>query len=345
MSATAKGVVKDWKNALLNIPGVTGVGLSTHSPDPNIIVYVEKRNNTVLTAIPKTLNGIPVEVRTTGKIGLLSMLASPPRILTTRTGRARPVSGGMSCGCPQITAGTFACTVVDRGSGKKVGLSNNHVLLAANWGSQQGYSNNPVLQPGVYDGGRDPADRVGTTIRGTPISLTGENLCDSAIFDPLPNMLADDVLEIGIPKDMEPPIVGESCEKSGRTTGLNTSKLESTDFTVDVTGFGTARFADQLSFRPAFAQGGDSGSIVIDPTNGKVIGQVFAGSDEITIVSKAANIQSALNIQFGVGMTSPSTPSSSNLLVPILVLGVGAIALVGIAGMSGKGRKKKRSIW
>ncbi len=96
--------------------------------------------------------------------------------------RVRPAEGGYSVGHYQITAGTIATCVYDILPGGTTGsppaqgigtpphcyiLSNNHVL--ANTNAAQ--SGDPILQPGPYDGGTDPTDRIAALSRWVPITL------------------------------------------------------------------------------------------------------------------------------------------------------------------------------
>jgi hypothetical protein len=72
--------------------------------------------------------------------------------------------------------------------------------------------------------------------------------------------------------------------------------IEQVDVTVDVEyGTGrTARFTDQLVAGP-MSQGGDSGSAVLD-NNNRLVGLLFAGSDQNTIINRIENVFSALDI-------------------------------------------------
>ena len=314
-----QSVINQASASLLDYPDITGIALG----GGHVIVYVERVSPAILQKIPTQINGVEVEVKSSGKITTLSMMAEP--LLTTplsNTGQIRPVIGGYSCGAPQITAGTFTGTVRDNRTGQKVGLSNNHVILGANWGTKSGFPDNPVYQPGVADGG-GPNDTVGKTVRGIPVELNQvENLVDAAIFKPTDqSILSDEIQDLGLPGYAVDPVVGKRGRKSGRTTGVTESVIESIGATIDVAGDGTARFNDQIIFRPALAQGGDSGSIVLDD-NGNVFGIVFAGSDEITAVNRSKNLENLLAIRFGSGLSIPIGSGMS--LIP-LVVGVAAL--------------------
>jgi hypothetical protein len=88
----------------------------------------------------------------------------------------RPVPIGVSTGHPAITAGTIGARVTN---GTRVfALSTNHVIADSNDAS----IGDGVIQPGAYDGGTDPADRIGTLFAFEPIKFDGSNnTMDAAI--------------------------------------------------------------------------------------------------------------------------------------------------------------------
>ena len=94
--------------------------------------------------IPATIQDIPTDVNPTGTIYALQ----------APTGKFRPAPGGVSIGHYQITAGTLGCLV--KKNDKLMILSNNHVLANSNSAS----IGDAILQPGPYDGGSDPQDRI-----------------------------------------------------------------------------------------------------------------------------------------------------------------------------------------
>jgi hypothetical protein len=56
----------------------------------------------------------------------------------------------------------------------------------------------------------------------------------------------------------------------------------------------TALFTDQLMAGP-MSQGGDSGSAVLDESN-RLVGLLFAGSDNSTVINRIGNVFSALGV-------------------------------------------------
>lgn len=107
--------------------------------------------------LPSTVQGIPVDVAATGVI----YAQQPP------TGKFRPAPGGVSVGHFLITAGTLGIWV--RKNNKYYMLSNNHVLANSNDGSV----GDPILQPGPYDGGTNPADQIATLSEFVQIQFEG----------------------------------------------------------------------------------------------------------------------------------------------------------------------------
>ncbi len=269
--------------------------------------------------VPASIDGIPTDVVQTGRIWALQ----------SRTDKHRPAPGGVSIGHRDITAGTLGCLV--RKNGERFILSNNHVLANSN-DAERG---DPILQPGPIDGGQFPADHIANledfvpidfgqpeppsecpTARGVVAFLNAicqvvssntrykivniqaqENLVDAAIAEPLnASDVTDEILEIGTIQGSEEAGLGTSVKKSGRTTAFTTGEILQIDVTVDVQyGPGQiARFTDQLLAGP-MSQGGDSGSAVLDNEN-RLVGLLFAGSDNTTIINRIGNVFSGLGI-------------------------------------------------
>jgi len=267
--------------------------------------------------VPPTIDGIPTDVVATGVI----------RAFQARTARHRPAPGGVSIGHRSITAGTLGCLV--KREGQVVVLSNNHVLANSN----DALRGDAILQPGPHDGGTFPADHIADLHDFVPITfqeppsecsfaggvvavLNGgcrligsktryrsvniqpaENRVDAAIARPLaPNLVKDEILEIGTISGLGSGSLGTAIKKSGRTTGLTTGEVLQVDVTVNVQyGPGqVAQFTDQL-LAGAMSQGGDSGSVVLDNGN-RLIGLLFAGSDNSTIINRIEHVFSELRL-------------------------------------------------
>lgn len=324
---SVRGILKDAREQLLGRANVvaTGVGYKVTGGERTstlsiICSVTEKVTAAQLLSrdrVPEMVSGIPTDVVRTG----------PIRALQSHTGRYRPAPGGVSIGHRDITAGTLGCLV--RKNGQIFILSNNHVLANSN----EAELGDPILQPGPYDGGRFPEDHIANLEEFVPISFTGlpsecglatgvaallnmvaivlgsdarlqavsglvaENLVDAAIARPLKEQdVSAEILEIGVIQGTAPGELGMAVKKSGRTTGLTTGEILQVDVSANVQyGAGQiARFTDQLMAGP-MSQGGDSGSAVLDESN-RLVGLLFAGSDNSTIINRIENVFSALGV-------------------------------------------------
>jgi len=267
--------------------------------------------------IPAQLEGCPTDVIETGRI----------RALQATTDRFRPAPGGVSIGHFEITAGTLGCLV--RKNGQTYILSNNHVLANSNAAAP----GDPILQPGPHDGGLVTDDQIAELTEFVPIQFVGgssdcsiansivgflngvagmlgsrtrieafstrqiDNLVDAALARPLqPDWVTDEIFQIGAINGSASGELGMAIKKSGRTTGLTTGEILQVDVTANVQyGAGKmALFTDQL-MAGAMSQGGDSGSAVLDESN-RLVGLLFAGSDQSTIINRIQNVFSALGV-------------------------------------------------
>jgi len=303
---------------LLRRPGVTGVGNVG-----NILrIYVEGTET-----FPSKIENFPVEVFKTGPIKALSLLSQyqAPEVLSRapwivpkasvdplRTGRYRPVPGGVSIGHPSITAGTHGVSL--RFLGIPYGLSNNHVLAA---GSTRQFPRanigDPIYQPGPYDGGT-LADAVGTLRWYLPIDTGVSNLVDAAVWEPYsPDLMSDEILEIGVPKGLGTVQVGDVVQKSGRTSGYRSAEVIDVNATVNVSyGDFSADFHNQI-ITDLLGDPGDSGSAVLDMVGPNLVGLLFAGSNYVPIHNHIGNVLDAM------GSTIPPIQLGTPVLVPFLI--------------------------
>ena len=139
---------------------------------------------------------------------------------------------------------------------------------------------------------------MGSDARLQAITTQAEdNLVDAAIARPLSsNDVKDEILKIGILQGTAAGELGMAIKKSGRTTALTTGEIQQVNVTSTVQ-YGenqTAIFTDQL-LAGAMSQGGDSGSAVLD-SNNRLIGLLFAGSENTTIINRIENVFSALGV-------------------------------------------------
>jgi len=224
--------------------------------------------------------------------------------------RIRPAEGGCSVGHFKITAGTIATCVYDILPRPGVGippkyyiLSNNHVLANSNNASL----GDPILQPGPFDGGVDPADRIARLSRFIPITFSPavslalhRNLVDAAVAEGAFHDLDREIYWTGYVRGWRPKAkvtVGTIVQKTGRTTSYTTGRITATNATVDVNygGGKVARFKDQI-ITTNMSAGGDSGSLVTT-LDDVAVGLLFAGSPAAMIANQIENVRSLLKVE------------------------------------------------
>ena len=273
--------------------GVLGTGVSWDQVEATAVVKIFT-NRPNINGLPSFIDGKPVVVENIGDVKALGYIpqiipdestAEPLAGGTVPTDRFdRPVPIGVSVGHPGVTAGTLGCRV-NAGCHNYI-LSNNHVIA----GSNNAAINDNILQPGVYDGGLNPADTVGYLEAFVPlvfIPLDNRGFPDCGGFRE-PDCPENDVdaaiafVELADVQNSTPangygtpssqtitPYVGQKVMKYGRTTGLTYGYIDSINVNVDVAyGSNTARFDTQILIKPApgvaaFASPGDSGSLIV----------------------------------------------------------------------------------
>lgn len=134
-----------------------------------------------------------------------------------------------------------------------------------------------------------------------PMASRRENLVDCALGKILSSAQFDaQIPTIGAIAGTKSVGIGMSVAKHGRTTGLRKNKVTLLNATVDVgyntpRGERTARFTAQI-LTGGMSDGGDSGSLVIDPTDNMAVGLLFGGSPQASLVTPIHAILSALNV-------------------------------------------------
>ncbi|MEV7963149.1 hypothetical protein [Oerskovia paurometabola] len=230
--------------------------------------------------------GPVADVRRTGRIRALSRSTGTgprPPVVTAlaagETGRVRPLRPGVSIAHVDVTAGTLGAFVL-------VGdtlhaLSNYHVLA----GSPRAQVGDAVVQPGPADGGRAPADQVGTLAATVPLARGRTATVDAAVA-----LLDDPDVDLDYPVGLitttAVALGGETVGKIGRTTAVTAGRVTAIELDDVVVGYGedlgALRFDDQIEVESTgtgpFSRGGDSGSLVYR-ADGVALGLLFAGSE------------------------------------------------------------------
>lgn len=147
---------------------------------------------------------------------------------------------------------------------------------------------------------------LSTTGRPQTVSVqttAPDNVLDAALARPLdPSVFSNDIRHIGAVTGTKAPQIGMTVRKAGRTTDYTTGMITLLNATVNVgystsRGPRTARFTGQCITQP-MSQGGDSGSLIVDGTENRAVGILFAGSSMATIFTPIDVVLAALNITF-----------------------------------------------
>jgi len=159
-----------------------------------------------------------------------------------------------------------------------------------------------ILQPGPYDGGTDPADRIATLTRFVPIDFapTASNLVDAAIAEGQFHDLDREIYWTSAVRGWRRKAlvpVGLVVKKTGRTTNFTTGRITAINATVNVSyGSGrVGRFVDQI-VTTNMSAGGDSGSLVLTLDN-VAVGLLYAGSAVAMIANQIENVRALLRVE------------------------------------------------
>lgn len=251
--------------------------------------------------------------------------------------QARPIQLGTSGGNINDRSRLYCCSgtlgsLVEDSAGFQYILSNNHVLGRVNSGAL----GDDVNQPGQIDQNCGQTGIVADLSVFVPIKFKkGNNVplntVDCAIAAVRDGAVRVDgsILDIGpVSADIVGAFVGQSVQKSGRTTGWTSGSVAAVNVTVDV-GYSAqcggasnqiARFVNQIRVTPGtFSAGGDSGSLIVEngsvsPTDGlpRAVGLLFAGSSTSTIANPIGPVLNSLNVTMAgaapakIGAPAPS---------------------------------------
>ncbi len=302
---------------LMTTPGVVGTGVGLNAAGhPAIRVYTV----TPEVAIPGSADGVGIQRVVTGLIAARACqdTGNPAERCN------RPVPIGVSVGHPAVTAGTIGARVTNGSS--VFALSNNHVLANSN----NATVGDSALQPGTYDGGQDPADRIGTLAAWKPISFN-YSACSGVASDPDCNTI-DAAIALtttanlgvatlpggyGTPSaSTVAPSIGQSVTKCGRTTGCTTGTVAEVNVTLDVcykprglfscARDGVARFVNQIGVSDGtFSAGGDSGSLIVTTAGKNPVGLLFAGGSSRTYANEIGRVLGNFSVTIDTGGTPP----------------------------------------
>jgi endonuclease G len=205
------------------------------------------------------------------------------------------MQGGISISNARVGGyGTLGGQVTDRETGKKMLLSNWHVL-AGRWYAQPGW---PIYQPGRGDGGnsadtvaRLSRDAMAVNLDAAVAELTGSRL------------LIDDQFGLNPVTGVGWAQLGMAVLKSGRKTDITYGRVTGVEGTTRISYSGVSRLIrNVMTITPRqgseVSAGGDSGSFWLEERSMHAVGLHFAGSDhpERALAIDMQPILDALNV-------------------------------------------------
>lgn len=212
-------------------------------------------------------------------------------------GRAfNPLQGGISISNEWSNGfGTLGGIVKDRDTGKKMILSNYHVLV----GSSFVPTGLRIYQPGYGDGGR----RQHTVARSTRHRM--DVGIDAAVAELTDERDAiNKQLELGSVTGVGDPLPNMRVKKSGRASNVTRGVITGVGGVKAIPYGGIRRVIQHVMHiakvpeSPQVSAGGDSGSWWLEQDTNKVIGLHFAGSNrpEYGLAISMSNVLNALNV-------------------------------------------------
>lgn len=202
-------------------------------------------------------------------------------------------------------------------------------MIALDWGEKHiGKKGDPILQPGVYDGGKLPDDKLGELERWEPVITGEDNFIDAGLL--YSDELSSNIEEIGEPDQCIEPYVGMNVVKSGRSSGITYGKVIDVDATVNIEGHGICRFIHQVLIDPAIIIPGDSGSWVGEADSFRSTALGFAGSPKISVACRMSEVERILGVE---------------IIPPLGYLGIGSMMSPFIAGAVIANLGGKRSVY
>lgn len=322
--------VKSGRDRIHKIKGVVGSGI-THreltgfGTGYNVIIYLEKKDDAVISQLPAEINGIPVAYEVIGKVRKIPCSIIDGQCKCTGfTGafqdRYRPIKIGSGIINPielpkYCSVGTLGAIATLNSDGSTVILSNNHVIAYDFPGKRLGKAGDVIIQPGTLDNGNSINDRVATLGSWVTIkdSLSGDNTvdCAYATINSDINIDQTSLCNYIIGKSIA-PTGSMAIKKAGRTTGCTSGTITALDVTTTVDYSDTivpalAKFTGQIKTSNNFIQGGDSGSVVVNSTTNEAVGLVFAGdSNGGAILNVMSQVEEALKITLGTAIMNCS---------------------------------------
>jgi hypothetical protein len=242
-------------------------------------------------------NMVPPVVSISGRAAVFTDVFEIGNVRPQINQRQTPISSGFSVGNLSDT-GTLGA-VVKKGK-KYFLLSNSHVLAK----SGRGRPGDTIIYPGKADLNGNKAQKVASLASILPFQRTADfvNHVDAALAEVEDNFT--DSLDFAVPKVKSPvktiePVRGMKVVLRGRSSGDSEGVIKDVHFSIALPyeGVGQIGFIDQV-LCTRYSQGGDSGSLIVEKTSGKVLGMHFAGSSAGSVFNPMSEVMKALKFTF-----------------------------------------------
>lgn len=298
---------------LLADKGVSSIGIGLAEDGVTPVFRVVVSNPDLLKTLPRTVEGVPVEISVGGALRLMdggptcNAGIGPP---CHRDQLPLPVEMGNSGAWFLGSACTLGFKACDIGTGSSVLVTNSHCAQYAN-GCALAALGDPVEHVGPLDQMPLGSGVEIGTISGhaAPSCGAGNNYTDATKVTSAFFQSAKTHRDIGTPKrEISNPVPHWRVQYSGRSSGHNWGSLEAIHVTVKAPiagGFccGSLTMKDQIAFKPHYSViGGDSGSGVLISGPGfpkydnRIVGLLFAYDGDLAYANNIDRVLSALNL-------------------------------------------------
>lgn len=292
--------VFDHLKSVMGSSNVLGFGQSTKrtggqaTDNASIVFYVKRKKDL---ASLRAKNAIPrIVIDRRGRPILTDVVETGKLVLHVQAQRS-PICSGFSIGHLYGKPGTLAAIVAKGGAVHA--LSAQHVLA----NSDRGTVGDAIIFPARDDSGT-VADRIGTLAAYTPLA-TGPgypNRIDAAlcILDPgTAQRLDPSIPGVSRPIQVADPSPGMPVQLTGRTSATVIARIRGLNAYADFyhKGIGLVGFRELIECDP-YAQGGDSGALIVDRNSGSAVGLHIGGSDTASFFVPIRAVLKGLGISF-----------------------------------------------
>ena len=294
---------------ILALPGVLGMGVGLDAEQRSLVFFVVVDEKAEMPDLPQKIDGVRVKVERGAPdtpLDGVPACAQPCHANQLPLPVEMGNSGFTNTFCSACTLGFKACKPSTK---EVVYVTNAHCstdVAGCVGGAAAGTGTVHVSPMDAV-----PQCTLGSTIgqvnqHATPsCALGANNIVDATSVTSNAGQTQLSIRDIGVPSAFPGTVVvGDTVQKSGRTTGYTQGTVVSTNYTGSVSGYGccgTATFVQQIRVDAIgpdpFIQGGDSGSALLN-MDGEIVGLLFSGpsSGASGNANPIASVLSALNL-------------------------------------------------